>query len=398
MARLSGKTVVVGISGGIAVYKVCQVVRNFVKAGATVHVVMTQHATEFVSPLTFETLSGNPVVTDMFARGGHWEVEHVSLAKKADLFVICPATANIVGKYAQGIADDMLSTTLMATTAPVVICPAMNVNMYHSDSFRTNAKLLAERGVHFVNADSGFLACGDVGEGRLAEPDVITDYCISLLSPKYDLCGKTLLVTCGATLEKLDDARFITNFSSGKMGAAIVERAISRGAKVKVVLARSQVAMDKAAEVFPVTTTAQMLDECLRLQPDCDGFIMAGAPCDYRPQTFSESKIKSDELTVKFVKNPDVAKAIGQVKGDRFLCVFSAETDNGVANATAKLHKKNADLAVLNDVKHNDVFGSDTNVVTFIDGSGAYPQPQMSKSQVADLILDRFSTFLAGKN
>ncbi len=390
MQRLSGKNIVIGISGGIAVYKVCTVVRGFKKLGANVDVIMTEHATEFVSPLTFETLSGRPVITDMFARGGHWDVEHVSLAKKADLFLVCPATANIIGKYADGIADDMLSTTLMATKAPVVVCPAMNVNMYNSPSFKQNLATLVSRGVHVVNAESGFLACGDVGEGRLAEPNEIVDYCTNLLSPKYDLQGKTILVTCGATLEKLDDARFISNFSSGKMGAAIIEQALNRGANVKAVVARVSVPIDSRAEITSVQTTAEMLDAVLSLEPTCDAFVMAGAPCDYRPETFSESKIKSADLTIKFVKNPDIAATLGKIKGSKFLCVFSAETDHGVENATAKLTKKNADLAVLNDVKHNNVFGSDTNTVTFIGKDGTVVnQPTLDKHAVADLILDR---------
>lgn len=392
MQRLSGKNIVIGISGGIAVYKVCSVVRGFKKLGANVDVIMTEHATEFVAPLTFETLSGRPVVSDMFARGGHWDVEHVSLAKKADLFLVCPATANIIGKFADGIADDMLSTTLMATKAPVVVCPAMNVNMYNSPSFKQNLNTLIERGVKVVNAESGYLACGDVGEGRLAEPQEIVDFCTQILSPKYDLCGKTVLVTCGATLEKLDDARFISNFSSGKMGAAIIECALNRGATVKAVVARHTAPIDPRAEITEVQTTNQMLDAVLSLAPSVDAFIMAGAPCDYRPETFSESKIKSQDLTIKFVKNPDVAAAVGKIKGDKFLCVFSAETDNGVANATAKLVKKNADLAVLNDVKHNDVFGSDTNTVTFITKDGSVVDyPTLDKRAVADLILDKAS-------
>ncbi|MCH5151286.1 MAG: bifunctional phosphopantothenoylcysteine decarboxylase/phosphopantothenate--cysteine ligase CoaBC [Clostridiales bacterium] len=389
MLKLQGKNIVIGVTGGIAVYKVCQVVRSFKKLGANVDVIMTKNATEFVTPLTFETLSNRPVVTDMFKRGGHWEVEHISLAKKADLFVVCPATANIVGKFANGLADDMLSTTLMATTAPVVICPAMNTNMYRSKSFNKNLDTLVNRGVHVVKAGSGFLACGDNGDGRMAEPETIVDCCVELLCPVTDLEGKKVLITCGATIEKLDDARYITNFSSGKMGAALVDAALNRGADVTVILGKHIAPIDSRATVIDVETTQQMYDETVSRVADHDVIVMAGAPCDYRPESFSESKIKSENLTLKFVKNPDIAAKVGEIKGDRFLCVFSAETDNGVENARKKLTKKHADLAVLNDVKHNDVFGSDTNVVTLVTADNAVDYPEMNKLDVANLILDR---------
>ncbi len=386
---LQGKNIVIGITGGIAVYKVCQVVRNFKKLGANVDVIMTKNATQFVTPLTFETLSCNPVTTDMFHRSTHYEVEHISLAKKADLLVVCPATANIIGKFTNGIADDMLSTTFMATTAPVVVCPAMNTNMYKSVPFQTNLKTLQERGVLVVDSGSGFLACGDSGSGRMAEPTEITDFCVNVLCPKRDLLGKKVLVTCGATYEKLDDARCITNFSSGKMGSAIVTSALNRGAEVTVVLGNHTAAIDVRANVVNVATTRQMYDEVLSRVKSFDIFVMSGAPCDYRPEQVSDSKIKTDDLTVKFVKNPDIAQAVGKIKGDKFLCVFAAETDNGVQNAKSKLVKKHADLAVLNDVKHNDVFGSDTNKVTFVTADNVTDYPEMSKADVANLILDR---------
>ena len=370
-------------------YKVCQVVRCFKKLGANVDVIMTKNATEFVTPLTFETLSNRPVVTDMFKRGGHWDVEHISLAKKADLFVVCPATANIVGKLANGIADDMLSTTLMATTAPVVICPAMNTNMYRSKAFNKNLETLVSRGVHVVKAGSGFLACGDNGDGRMAEPETIVDFCVELLCPVSDLTGKRVLITCGATIEKLDDARFITNFSSGKMGAALADAALARGADVTVILGKHTADVDPRATVVDVTTTEQMYDETVKRVAEHDIIVMSGAPCDYRPESVSDTKIKSDNLTIKFIKNPDIAQKVGEIKGERFLCVFSAETDNGVENARLKLTKKHADLAVMNDIKHNDVFGSDTNVVTLVTADAEVSYPEMSKLEVANIILDR---------
>lgn len=386
---LTGKNIVLGVSGGIAAYKSCTLVREFVKRGANVDVVMTANATQFVTPLTMETLSNNPVSVDMFATHDHRDVEHVSLAKKADLFVVAPATANVVGKYANGIADDMLTTTLMATTAPVVICPAMNVNMYNSAAYRANVATLKKRGVYFVDAESGFLACGDVGQGRLAEPKEIVVSCERILGQNKQLAGKRVLVTCGATYEKLDDARMITNFSSGKMGAAVVKEALNRGAEVTVVLARHEAEIDGRATIVNVGTTREMLNEVMSRVDQTDVFVFAGAPCDYRPETVSDSKIKVENLMVKFVKNPDIAATVGKVKGDKFVCVFSAETDHCLENARKKLVKKNADLCVLNDVKNNNVFGSETNTVTLLTADGETSYPEMSKADVAKLILDR---------
>lgn len=386
---LTGKNIVLGVSGGIAAYKSYTLVREFVKRGANVDVVMTANATQFVTPLTMETLSNNPVSVDMFATHDHRDVEHVSLAKKADLFVVAPATANVVGKYANGIADDMLTTTLMATTAPVVICPAMNVNMYNSAAYRANVATLKKRGVYFVDAESGFLACGDVGQGRLAEPKEIVVSCERILYQNKQLAGKRVLVTCGATYEKLDDARMITNFSSGKMGAAVVKEALNRGAEVTVVLARHEAEIDGRATIVNVGTTREMLNEVMSRVDQTDVFVFAGAPCDYRPETVSDSKIKAENLTVKFVKNPDIAATVGKVKGDKFVCVFSAETDHCLENARKKLVKKNADLCVLNDVKNNNVFGSETNTVTLLTADGETSYPEMSKADVAKLILDR---------
>ncbi len=386
---LTGKNIVLGVSGGIAAYKSCALVREFVKRGANVDVVMTANATQFVTPLTMETLSNNPVSVDMFATHDHRDVEHVSLAKKADLFVVAPATANVVGKYANGIADDMLTTTLMATTAPVVICPAMNVNMYNSAAYRANVATLKKRGVYFVDAESGFLACGDVGQGRLAEPKEIVVSCERILYQNKQLAGKRVLVTCGATYEKLDDARMITNFSSGKMGAAVVKEALNRGAEVTVVLARHEAEIDGRATIVNVGTTREMLNEVMSRVDQTDVFVFAGAPCDYRPETVSDSKIKAENLTVKFVKNPDIAATVGKVKGDKFVCVFSAETDHCLENARKKLVKKNADLCVLNDVKNNNVFGSETNTVTLLTADGETSYPEMSKADVAKLILDK---------
>jgi phosphopantothenoylcysteine decarboxylase/phosphopantothenate--cysteine ligase len=388
------KNVVIGISGGIAVYKVCTLVRLLKKSNINVDVIMTKNATEFVSPLTFETLSVRPVVTDMFNRQHSWEVDHISLAKKADAFVICPATANIVGKIATGIADDMLTTTAMACKAPLLVAPAMNTNMYESAAFQQNLATLVSRGAVVVEPDSGFLACGDVGKGRLAEPEQIFDAIVAILYPKRDLVGKKVLITVGATAEKLDDVRFISNFSSGKMGAALAENAIERGADVTIVLAQHSVAMPKDATIVDVTTTQEMYDAVTKRTADFDIYIMAAAPCDFRPKIVANSKIKADNLTLELVKTPDIAAAVGAVKGNKKLVIFSAETDTEIANATEKLHNKNADFVVVNNIKNNDVFGSDTNVVTIIDDSGALSFPQMSKAAVAAKIIDKVVTLL----
>jgi phosphopantothenoylcysteine decarboxylase/phosphopantothenate--cysteine ligase len=389
------KNVVIGISGGIAVYKVCTLVRLLKKANINVDVIMTKNATEFVSPLTFETLSARPVVTDMFNRQLSWEVEHISLAKKADAFVICPATANVVGKIASGIADDMLTTTAMACKAPLLIAPAMNTNMYESVAFQRNLATLVSRGAVVVEPDCGFLACGDVGKGRMAEPEQIFDAVYSILYPKRDLAGKKVLITVGATAEKLDDVRFISNFSSGKMGAALAENALERGADVTIVLAKHSVAMPNTATIVDVTTTQEMYDAVTNRAIDFDIYIMAAAPCDFRPKTVANSKIKADNLTLELVKTPDIAEAVGKNKGNKKLVIFSAETDNEIANATEKLHKKNADFVVVNNIKNNDVFGSDTNVVTIIDNSGdgnAVSYAKMSKTALAEKIIDKVVT------
>ncbi len=393
---LKGKTVVVGVCGGIAAYKTCEVVSRLRKLGADVHVIMTKHAAEFVRPLTFETLSNNPCVSDMFRREIEWEVEHISLAKKADLFVVAPATANFVGKYANGIADDMLSTTVMATRAPVLIAPSMNEGMLTSRGFERNLATLRQWGVFVADGESGFLACGDNGKGRMAEPQAIADAVCKLLCEKRDYEGKRVLVTAGATIEKLDSVRFITNFSSGKMGCELARAAARRGASVTLIIARHTAEVPQnLAEVINVETTEQMYREVLKRVPECDAVVKAAAPCDYAPESFSPTKIKSETLTVNFKKNPDIAAAVGKIKGSAALCVFAAETNDLIKNASAKLKAKNADMIVANDVlKEGAGFDKDTNIITVIDSQGVTDYPLMSKAQAADVILDRLRQFV----
>ncbi|MBE5733069.1 MAG: bifunctional phosphopantothenoylcysteine decarboxylase/phosphopantothenate--cysteine ligase CoaBC [Clostridiales bacterium] len=387
--NLKGKNVVIGVTGGIAVYKMCEVVSSLRKRGADVFVVMTKNATEFVSPLTFETLSNNRVVTDMFDRDREWEVEHISLAKKADIFVVAPATANFVGKFASGIADDFLTTTVMATKAPILLAPAMNTGMMTSPAYEKNESELKARGVNFIYGDSGFLACGDTGKGRLADPKSIVEAIEEILFPVRDLEGKTVMVTAGATREPVDPVRFITNRSSGKMGIAIANSALKRGANVLLIKGFTTVNPDEGVEVINVETTAQMYDAVMNNLDKADIIIKSAAPADYRVKT-ADQKIKSETLTLEFIKNPDIAQAVGKVKGNKKLVVFSAETENLFENATKKLIKKNADMVVANDVtKQGAGFDVDTNIASFITKDGVDELPIMTKTELADKILDK---------
>lgn len=387
---LKGKTIAVCVTGGIAAYKACDIVSRLKKKGADVHVVMTENATCFVSPLTFETLSGNKVTTKNFDPDREWEVEHVSLAKKCDLFLVAPCTANVVGKLASGIADDFLTTCLMAVTVPVVIAPAMNVNMYESAAYKNNEQILKDRGFMFIEPDSGILACGDVGKGRLAEPEAIVEQVVNILIPKRDLVGKTVLVTLGSTREAIDPVRFITNSSSGKMGAAIIASAIKRGARVIAVSGFISVDIPAEAEVIRVETTEQMLAKVKEAQKQADYIIMAAAPSDYKVVNYSDFKIKSKELCLELTKNPDIAAEIGKVKGDKKLVIFAAETDKLIDNARAKLQAKNADLVVANDVTQSGAgFNVSTNIVTLITKDTVTPLPIMQKSELSDIILDK---------
>lgn len=388
---LSNFNVLLGVSGGIACYKSCDIVSRLKKLGAGVDVVMTSHATEFVSPLTFETLSARRVVVDMFDTDRQWEVEHISLAKKADICVIAPATANVIAKLADGIADDMLTTTCLALKCPIIIAPAMNTNMYDSPTVRDNLKKLRRRGVIIVDPIEGRLACGDSGKGKMAEPADIINEVIYRLLPKRDYEGKKVLVTAGATRENIDGVRFITNRSSGKMGIEIAKEVVKRGGEVVLVKGLVQVEVPKYInKVISVESTAQMFDAVMANYSDCDMIIKAAAPSDYRPVKEIRQKLKGDEITLHLVKNPDIAKAVGQVKEHRKLIIFAAETQNLYAYAKDKLVEKNADMVVANDVTEEGAgFDVDTNVVTLIKRNGMRKNyPIYSKSKVAGIILD----------
>lgn len=394
MGVLDGKTIVFGVTGGIAAYKSCEAVSRLKKLGATVCVIMTKNATEFVAPMTFETLSNQPCVVDTFARPERWEVEHVSLAKRADLFVIAPATANIMAKLAHGIADDMLSTTCLATRAPMLIAPAMNTGMWENVATQENLKILQARGMHFVGPEGGYLACGDVGAGRMSEPAQIVERCVQLLTAARDMQDLRVLVTAGPTCENIDPVRFITNRSSGKMGYALAEAALRRGAQVTLVTGPVSFTPPQGAQVEPVRTTEDLLQRMLALAPEQDIVIQAAAPADYRAQQIAPQKLKKQgdgALTLTFVPTPDVAKAVGEGKHDgQILVGFAAETETAVENARKKLDSKHLDMIVANDVTQPGAgFDVDTNIATIITHQQAESLPIMTKKALADEILTR---------
>ncbi len=398
---LSGKCVVVGVTGGIAAYKTCEVVSRLKKLHADVRVIMTKNATEFVSPLTFQSLSHNPVSVDTFANIQTWEIEHIALAQRADVFVIAPATANIIGKLACGIADDMLSTTVMATHAPVLIAPAMNTAMLENAATQQNMRTLSERGMRFIAPGTGMLACGTSGAGRMSEPSQIVDEIVRTLRPREDFAGLSVVVTAGPTAEPLDPVRYITNRSSGKMGYAIAEAAHARGAHVTLISGPTAIQPPKGVDFVRIGTTQELYDAVLG-HADADVVIQAAAPADYRAREISPTKIKrtGDSLMIELVPNPDIAAALGARKHPgQTLVGFAAETNNVIENAQGKLKRKSLDLIVANDVTRAGAgFDVDTNIVTLIDGEGMKELPMMTKREVADGILDRVAELRARNN
>jgi len=389
---LKGKSILLGISGGIAAYKVPELVRKLRKAEAEVQVIMTKNAQEFISPLTFQTVSNNPVITEMFAPVMTSEVAHISLADKADLVVVAPATANVIAKFAIGLADDFLSTTVLATKAPILLAPAMNVNMYTNPATQENLEILKKRGFYCVGPGKGELACGWEGKGRMSEVEEICQSIKTILGPK-DLKGKKILITAGPTQEPLDPIRFITNRSSGKMGYALAEAAQIRGAQVTLITGPTQVALPHGVKVVSVETAAQMHAEAIKLYKKMDTVIMAAAVADYRPADFSPQKIKKekDNVNISMVKNPDILAEMGKKKGTTFLVGFAAETENLLANAQQKLQTKNIDLMVANDVTQPGAgFETNTNIVTLLCRNGKSEKlPQMSKAFLAHKIFDK---------
>lgn len=386
--------VVLGVTGGIAVYKACELLRLLQKRGIDVFVVMTQNACRFVAPLTFETLSGHPVAVDTFDRPQTWEVEHIALAKRADLFLIAPATANIMGKMACGIADDMLSTTVMATRAPVLVAPAMNTGMWENAAVQQNVKALRARGVEIVAPVSGHLACGDSGAGKLEDVEVIAERACELLFAKKDMEGLRVMVTAGPSREALDPVRYISNRSSGKMGYAIAQAAQKRGAEVTLLSGPVAIEAPLGVKLVPFTTTQELLDRASELARAQDLLIQAAAPADYRAKEVAPQKIKKqggEPMTFTLVENPDVAATLGKAKRSGQVFVgFAAETNDVLAHAKDKLARKNLDMIVANDVTRPGAgFDVDTNIVTLITKDGQEALPMMSKAEVAQRILDR---------
>ena len=386
---LSGKKIVLGVTGGIAAYKACDLVSRLKKRGAQVRVVLSSHACEFVPPLTFETLSGNPAYSDSFDR--KFEIEHVALAKWADLFIVAPATANCMGKFAAGIADDLLSTTYLAMRGPVLMAPAMNSAMYLHPATQENLRTLAGRGVHFVGPESGFLACGDADIGRMSEPEAIVEAAENVLNPLHDLEGLNILVTAGPTVERIDPVRYLTNRSSGKMGYAIAEAAAARGAKVTLISGPTHLKAPKHVELRRIESSAQLCEAVLECGASADVVIQAAAPADFRPKHVADQKIKKtgESMTIELEATTDIAAELGRRKREgQILVAFAAETNDVLENANKKLLKKNADLIVANDVSRSDAgFGVDTNVITLITRNSVCPLEKMTKRSAADAIL-----------
>jgi len=396
---LNGKTVVLGVSGGIAVYIACDLVSKLKKLGLNVHVIMTKAATEFVSPLTFQSLSQNYVVSDMFVEPKTWDVEHITLAKKADLFLIVPATANVIGKIANGIADDMLSTTIMATNAKVIFAPAMNTNMYENVIVQNNIEFLQSLGYNFVEPDSGRLACGDIGAGKLANVDTILDRIVDLLNVEQDLKGQKIVVTAGPTVERIDPVRFLSNRSTGKMGYSIASEAAKRGADVTLISGPTNLKVPTGLSKYVQIESADELYEAMVDNFDENRVIIqSAAVADYKPKEYSDKKIKKsdNDLVINLGRNKDIAYEIGKNKNDKVLVAFAAETNDLIEHAKGKITKKNLDFIVANDLTQKGAgFKADTNIVKIIDKEGIIEEyPKMKKEEVANIILDKVKNIL----
>jgi phosphopantothenoylcysteine decarboxylase/phosphopantothenate--cysteine ligase len=389
---LAGKTIVLGVTGGIAAYKSAEIVRALVKEGAIVRVIMTKNAQEFITPLTLQTLSGNPIATETFNLTQESQIGHIRLADTADLILIAPATANIIAKLANGVADDLLSTVLLATTAPVLIAPAMNVHMYAHPIVQENLRKLASHGYGFVEPAEGFLACGYEGKGRLADPDDIVEEVRAALTKK-DLRGEHVIVTAGPNAEPIDPVRFITNRSTGKMGFAMARVAWRRGAEVTLVSGPTSLQPPRGVRFTPVRTALEMQKAILDRYTEATMVVSAAAIADYRPARVAAQKIKKTDgnFAIELTRNPDIMQELGPLKGNRLHVGFATETENVLENAARKLRSKNLDMIVANDVTQEGAgFAHDTNVVTIIDRTERMETlPLMSKDEVAHAVYDR---------
>lgn len=399
---LKGKTVLLGVTGSIAAYKIAYLASALKKLHADVHVLMTKNATNFINPITFESLTGNKCLVDTFDRNFQFQVEHVSIAKKADVVMIAPASANVIGKLAHGIADDMLTTTVMACKCKKIISPAMNTNMFENPIVQDNLKILEHYGYEVIQPTSGYLACGDTGAGKMPEPQTLLAYIEKEIACEKDLKGKKILVTAGPTQEAIDPVRYITNHSSGKMGYSIAKAAMLRGADVTLVSGRTAIEPPMFVEVVPIVTAKEMFDAVTSVSDEQDIIIKAAAVADYRPAVVSSEKVKKKdgEMSIALERTDDILKYLGEHKKEnQFLCGFSMETQNMVSNSRAKLEKKNLDMIAANNVKEKGAgFQGDTNVLTLITQEEETPLQLMSKEDAANQLLDKILMLTSNQN
>ena len=395
---LEGKTVLLGVTGSIAAYKIAYLASALKKRHADVHVLMTENATNFINPITFETLTGNKCLVDTFDRNFQFQVEHVSIAKKADVVMIAPASANVIGKIANGLADDMLTTTVMACRCRKIFAPAMNTAMYENPIVQDNIKKLQHYGYEVITPASGYLACGDTGAGKMPEPETLLEYILREVAFEKDLSGKKILVTAGPTQEAIDPVRCLTNHSSGKMGYAIAKMAMLRGAEVTLVSGPTAIEPPLFVKVVPVTSARDMFEAVTGVSDQQDIIIKAAAVADYRPKQVSEDKVKKkdDQVSIELERTDDILKYLGQHKKDgQFLCGFSMETKDMIGNSRAKLEKKNLDMVAANNLKVEGAgFQGDTNVLTLITQDEEVSLPLMSKEDAALKILDKIISLM----
>ncbi|MDO5423940.1 MAG: bifunctional phosphopantothenoylcysteine decarboxylase/phosphopantothenate--cysteine ligase CoaBC [Eubacteriales bacterium] len=397
---LKGKTVILGVTGSIAAYKSANLASMLKKLHCDVHVIMTKNATNFIHPITFETLTGNKCLVDTFDRNFQYNVEHVALAKKADVMMIAPATANVIGKITAGIADDMLTTTVMACTCPKLIAPAMNTRMYQNPILQENLEKLRRNDYTVIAPAVGMLACQDIGEGKLPPEDLLLDYILKEIACEKDMIGKKVLVTAGPTMEPVDPVRYITNHSTGKMGYALAKNAMLRGADVTLVTGQTATPKPRFVKIIEIQSAREMFEAVVREAPEQDIVIKAAAVADYRPQSVSDEKVKKkdEHLVLELEKTDDILKYLGeQKKPGQFLCGFSMETQNMLENSRAKLTKKNLDMVVANNLKVEGAgFGTDTNVITMITKDQEISLELMSKEEAAGRIIDQILAMIKG--
>lgn len=393
---LRGKTVILGVTGSIAAYKIATLASMLVKKQASVHVIMTKNATNFINPITFETLTGHKCLVDTFDRNFEFQVEHVSMAKQADVVMVAPASANVIGKLAHGLADDMLTTTLLACKCPKIVSPAMNTAMFENPIVQDNLKILEKYGYEVIQPASGYLACGDTGAGKMPEAETLYQYIERTLADPKDLIGKKVLVTAGPTQENIDPVRYITNHSSGKMGYAVAKAAMLRGADVTLVSGQTALTPPMFVKYVQITTAEEMYQEVTSRSDEQDIIIKAAAVADYRPKTVYENKVKKKEgqMAIELERTRDILAYLGEHKKEnQFLCGFSMETENMIGNSRAKLQKKNLDMVAANNVKVEGAgFQGDTNVMTLITQDQEIALPLMSKEEAANKILDIIAT------